>query len=178
MTPADEERLDASVWFWSADLVERAGFADIERGSGNVVVSRDGATMRFSISTTSRGRVTLGTIRTAVIDEVAAALNADQLAAFREHVREAKAAALDIVLPYAEHLEATRRAPLEGKARASNARINRAVELKKAGNSPARIAQIMTGEGSMIGSQDPARSVRRWLATAKSRTDRERSDSR
>jgi hypothetical protein len=177
MTPADEERLDASRWFWFSDLLERAGLDDVERGSGKVQMGRDG-TMSFSVRTTSGGRVTLGTIRTAVIDEVAASLDASQLAAFREHVRDAKAAAFDIIQPYAEHLEASRRAPLEGKARASNARIDRAVELKKAGKSPARIAQIMTAEGSMIGAQDPARSVRRWLATAKSRTDRERSDSR
>jgi hypothetical protein len=174
MNASDDDRLDASIWFWSADLLERAGLdADVHSG---MILSVDGD-LSFSVSV-SRRRVTLGTIPFAVIQEVAASLDDRQLAAFQEHVRDAKAIGFDILRPYAEHLDLIRRAPLEGKARASNARIARTVELRKAGNSPARIAQIMTAEGTMVGGVDPARSVRRWLATAQSRTDRERSDSR
>lgn len=32
MTRADEERLDASRWFWYSDLLERAALDDVERG--------------------------------------------------------------------------------------------------------------------------------------------------
>lgn len=130
MTSADEERLDASRWFWYSDLLERAGLDDVERGSGEVQMGPDD-TMGFSVRTTSRGRVTLGTIRTAVIHEVAASLDVSQLAAFQEHVRDAKAAAFDIIRPYAEHLEETyHRKPLAGKAAKKDARRREAIRLR------------------------------------------------
>lgn len=172
----DEERLEASQWFWYSDLLERSGLTDVQRGSGETGVS-DGI-LSFSVGTTSRGRVALGTIRIDKIRKVAASLDAGQLAAYREHVRDAKALALELVLPYAQELETRRRAPLEGKARAKEAKIARAVGLHREHKSPARIAQIMCAEGLIAGDKDPARTVRRWLKEAKSRTDREVSDFR
>jgi hypothetical protein len=74
----------------------------------------------------------------------------------------------------AEDLEAKRRRPLEAKAIKKQANIRRAVELHRADHSPNRIAQMMTAERGIR--TDP-RTVRAWLAEAKSRTDRERSDS-
>lgn len=74
--------------------------------------------------------------------------------------------------------EARQRAPLAAKKAAKETKIARAVELHKGGNSPARIAQIMSDAGLISGEKDPARSVRRWLGEAKNRTDREVSDSR
>lgn len=73
--------------------------------------------------------------------------------------------------------QATRRATgarSQGKA----AKVARAAELRAAGHTVPRIAQLMTDEGLIRGSVDPARSVRRWLAVADSRTERERSVSR
>jgi hypothetical protein len=77
----------------------------------------------------------------------------------------------------AEHV-AKRRAPLEGKTRERERKIARASELHAERKSAARIGQIMLAEGLIAGDVDAARSVRRWLHIAKSRTDRERSDSR
>ena len=173
---SEDERFEASRWFWYSDLLERAGLVDVEPASGQ---SRfEAGVESFSVNTASRGRVELGSIPTAELERVAGSLDAVQLAAYQEHVRDAKALAFDVVLPYADQLEARRRAPLEGKAKAKEAKIARASELHNAGKSPARIAQIMADEGLISGGVDPVRSVRRWLSEAKGRTDREVSDSR
>ena len=174
--PDDDERLEASFWYWGSDLLERAGLVDVEPASGQTRV--DHGTASLSVVSISRGRISLGTIEVAEIEKVGASLNDIQIAAYREHVRDAKAWAFDVIRPYAEQLEARGRAPLEGKAKAKEAKITRASELHEAGKSPARIAQIMTAEGLIIGDKDPGRSVRRWLSDARSRTDRKRSDSR
>lgn len=83
----------------------------------------------------------------------------------------------DAVRKYAAELEAKRNAPVEKVRHRSAARIRRAVELREAGNSPARIAQMMTAEGAIKGDKDPVRTVNRWLSVAKSRTNRGLSDS-
>lgn len=87
---------------------------------------------------------------------------------------DVKADLYDAIVPYVEALEDKRRAPLVAKTRKSEANIQRAVELHAGGNSPNRIAQVMTAER---GTKTDPRTVRAWLAAAKKRMDRERSDS-
>jgi hypothetical protein len=175
MTPDDMDptRLEASRWFWYSAVLEDSGLDDVERGSGSTTANGDG-TESFWVLSRSRGRVRIGTIATATISAVAAGLDAPQLDAYRAHVGEVKVAVFDVVTDYARELEARRRAPLEGKAAKSATREDRARQLR-ARHTVEEIAEIMTAEGHIRGTVDPKRTVRRWLAAGKSRTDRETS---
>lgn len=131
------------------------------------------------VQSRSRGSVRIGTYPTwETIEHDAAVLTDHQFREYQlEHRLPATEIAFESVRHHVDDLDAKRRRPLEEKARKSEAKIKRAVDLHEQGHSPRRIAQIMTAEGLIRGDKDPARSVRRWLAGEKSRTDRERSDS-
>jgi hypothetical protein len=133
-----------------AELFVASGITDAVFASTTLSPSDDGIGTDVYVESRSRGRVSIGTLPYLVV----------------------QARAGVIAVPYAEELEAKRAAPLTAKARQKAEHIQRAVELHEAGNSPNRIAQIMTAERGKT--TDP-RVVRDWLAMAKSRMDRERS---
>lgn len=133
-----------------AELFTAARVSDAEPGSTTFRATDDGTGTEFFVKSRSRGRVSIGMLPYLVL----------------------QARAGEIAVPYAEALEAKRAAPLEAKARQKAENIQRAVDLRQAGNSVPRIAQIRTDER---GKKTDPRTVRAWLAEAKSRTDRERS---
>jgi hypothetical protein len=163
-----EERQDAYLWHQLSAMLAASNLGDVEPLS--MAMRWDADTIIVTVRSRSRGPVAIGTIDSEQIDPGIAAVTDEQLAAFREHERDAKAFGFETMRAYAEDLEAIRRRPLEAKASKSEANIRRAVELREAGNSVPRIAQIMSDERRK--KTDP-RVANRWLATAKSRTDRE-----
>jgi hypothetical protein len=67
MTLAEDERLEASIWYWTADLLERSGL-DAEAGSGEILSADGGlsfspaprADARSRLSPVSRTAATWG----------------------------------------------------------------------------------------------------------------------
>ena len=130
-----------------AELFASAGITDTEPGM-TAQATEDGTGTELFVTSRSRGRVSIGTLPFLVVNARAGA----------------------IAVPYAEALEAKRKAPLDAKRRQKNANVRRAAELSDAGNSVPRIAQIMSDER---GKTTDARTVRAWLADRKTRMDRE-----
>jgi hypothetical protein len=158
----DDERLDASQWFWYSELLEQSGLLDVEPHSGQARL--DDGNLSFSVRSASRGRITLGTIGTAEIRAVAVSLDADQLAAYREHVRGAKALGFEIIRQYAEELEAKRRKPLEAIAARKDTRRARTLDLHAQHRSNSYIARELKISRKTVG---------RYLAESENGTNHE-----
>jgi len=167
-------RADAAQWRALRDMLAASEIDDMVPGEPMRVRPPD---FGVYVQSRSRGAVRIGTYPTwETIERDAATLTDHQLQEYLlEHRLPAAELAFETVRQFASDLQAKRRRPLISKALRSEAKIERAVDLHAQGHSPGRIAQIMTAEGLIRGDKDPGRSVRRWLAIAKSRTDRERS---
>lgn len=162
---SDGERFDAYLWHRLSTLLTDSQIPDVEPLS--MTVRPDADTLTVTVRSRSRGAVAIGTIEHEELDAGIAAVTEEQIALYREHDRDVRAFAFEPIRAYAEALEASRRKPLEAKARKKAAHVERAVALRLAGHSPNRIAQIMSDEGAIRGDKDPVRTVKRWLADAK-----------
>lgn len=142
-------RQEAPLAEMLAELLDASGVTDYEPASMTMVPVAGGHDVY--VVSRAHGRVRIGTL---TYDAV-------------------KALLYPVAASYADELEAKRRRPLERKAEKKTANMKRAVELHEAGHSPNRIAQLMTDERGIR--TDP-RTVRAWLAEARTRMDRDRSD--
>jgi hypothetical protein len=164
------ERVRAYIWHVGKAVVaevpdaERARYDSTEAG------------LTISVLSATQGQVSWVIPRSDVQAGIAA-VTPEQIAALREHVREAKADAFELLRGFAEDMLAKRQKPLDTKAANKERRVSLAAKLKAEKKSVRLIAQIMLDEGEIRGSEDPQRSVRRWLAEAEKRTNRETSDS-
>lgn len=117
----------------------RVGLDDAKPASG--ITRLDNGMLTYSVESRSRGRVTIASIAQDTLLAAAAAINDKELAAFRQHRRDAKAVAFDYVVPFASDLYTKRRAPLVAVSEGKQRRKAEALAMHAAGNSVRYIAR-------------------------------------